>query len=253
MQIDLDTAWLLRFLLVSTRLGGVFAYSPLLGFNRIPVMVRVIAVLTLSLILAVAMPTVPAVVSSLPLLAFYVLREFLIGALIGLGVFVVFAAFEFAGQFLDAETGLNSAVLFDYNLQAQSPLLGTLFGMLGGVIVLAMGAHYALLRIIAQSFEFWPPETLGLPKLTLGFLTHDFGLVFLYGFALASPIALGVFLLDLLIAFLSRSMPQMNIYFVALPLKIFWGVLLVALALPHATTLIRALFEQALKLPGVAG
>ncbi len=250
MDVQLNTDWLLTMLLIATRLAGLFLYSPVMGFNQLPVRVRVSFVLILALVFGLGLPNAVPHILSLPQLVFAALREFLVGALIGLGVFVVFAATTFAGQMLDAQIGLNVAVLFDYNTQAQNPLLGTIFGMLAGAMFLALDAHHLLLRVMAQTFELFPLG--GGFSVAPALLAQQLGAVFLFGLALASPVALGVFLLDVTTAFVSRSMPQLNIYFVALPLKIFWGLLLLTVTLTHAGPLLQRLFTDAVTAPLVS-
>ncbi|HZR33832.1 MAG TPA: flagellar biosynthetic protein FliR, partial [Nevskia sp.] len=58
-------------------------------------------------------------------------------------------------------------------------------------------------------------------------------LLFAYGLALVMPVVVGLFLVDVTIAVVSRSMPQINIYFVALPLKVFAGLALLAAAVSY--------------------
>jgi flagellar biosynthetic protein FliR len=245
MDVQIDSEWMLAILLVATRLAGVFAYSPVLGFNQLPPRVRVTVILALTLIFGFGLPHTASPIDSIAQLTFAVLREFLIGALLGLGVFVAFAAMTFAGQLLDTQVGFNVAVLFDYNTQAQNPLLSTLFGMLAGAVFLALDAHHLLLQALAQTFDLFPLGG-GRFSVSPALLSRQLGVVFLFGLMVASPVALGVLLLDVATAFVSRSMPQLNIYFVTLPLKIFWGLLLLSLTVTHAGPVMQRLFSDAI-------
>jgi flagellar biosynthetic protein FliR len=244
-DLQLDTNWLLIFMLVATRLSGLFVYSPVLGLNQAPMQVRVLMVLSLALIFTLALPTTPSMISTVPQLVTAALREFLIGALIGLGVHTVFGAMSLAGQLLDYQIGFNAAALFDRNTQAQNPLLSVFFGMLGGVVFLTLDGHHLLLRAVAQTMTVFPVGAGGF-SVSPTALARTLGLVFLFGLALASPVAIGVFLLDMGTAFISRTMPQLNIYFVALPVKVMWGLFLLTVTLGHAGPLMQRLFTEAL-------
>jgi flagellar biosynthetic protein FliR len=247
-DIQLDIDWMLALLLIGTRLAGALVFSPLLGFNVLPAPVRVTFVLVLSVVFALSRPTTALNITSLGQLGLAAVTEFLCGALIGLGVLAAFAAATFAGQLLDTQIGLNVAVLFDYNTQSQNPLLSTALGMLAGVVFLSLDGHHLLLRVIAQTFRIVPLAG-GTLSVSPELLARQLGVVFLFGLALAAPIAVGVFLLDVATAFISRTMPQLNVYFVALPLKIFWGLFLLAITLSHAGPLFQRMFDDAVTAP----
>ncbi len=248
MDLQIDTDWLLAYLLVMTRLSGLFIYSPLLGLNQVPVSVRMMFVLILALVFVQTLPSSVPSFSTLPALGMAVVREFLAGALMGLGVLAAFAALNFAGQMMDYQIGFNAAALFDRNTQAQDPLLSVLWGFIGGLVLVTLDAHHALLRAFAQMLTLFPVGGEGF-TVSPAALTRTLGLVFVYGLVLASPVAIGVFLLDIASAFMSRSMPQLNIYFVALPVKILWGLFLLAATMIHAGPVIQRLFSAAIAAP----
>jgi flagellar biosynthetic protein FliR len=244
-SIILDPAWLVTLLLLATRLAGLFLLSPALGFNRLPPQARVAVVLLLALCLSQSISTEAGVVAdSITKLVLALIGEFLIGAMIGFGVHAAFAALSFAGQFLDFQIGLNAAAAFDLNAQAQSPLLSTFFGLFGGLIFLLLDAHHDMLRGLAYSLTILPLNHFSLPDDAGPFVTA-FGLVFTYGLVLAGPVVLGLMLLDIAIAVIARTMPQISIYFVTLPLKIFVGVLLLALTMSQFTPVLERLFAAA--------
>lgn len=244
MQIQLSTDWLIGLLLIATRFAGVFLMLPVLGMASLPPRVRVLLVLALSLIVGLALPQAPHIAHGIGGLMQATVFEFAFGALMAFGIHTAMAALSFAGQLLDFQIGFNAAALFDFNTEAQNPLLSRLFGMFGAVVFVALDAHHELLRLLASTFTTFQPGT-ALVSVDMTRLVRQFGIVFLYGFVIASPVVLGLFLLDAATAFISRTMPQLNIYFVSLPLKIFWGLLLLTLTLMQAGPLLSRLFEQA--------
>ena len=244
MILQLNPDATLLYMLTVTRLSGLVVYSPVLGLNQVPMRVRLVFVLILASILSAVVPTTALPINSSGELALAVMREFLIGALIGLSVQVAFGALTLAGQMLDYQVGFNAAALFDRNTQAQNPLLSVLFGMLGGVVFLTLDGHHLLLRAVAQTMRVFPVGEGGF-TVSPAVLAQEFGRVFVLGLTLASPVAIGVFLLDVATAFVSRTMPQLNVYFVALPLKVFWGLLLLSVTVTHAGPTLQRLFSTA--------
>ena len=243
MEATLNPDWLIDFLLIATRMAGVFLLLPVLGFTVIPARVRLLFVLTISLIFAGSLGAAHAHAATILELVRLGVIELARGALLAFSVQAAFATLNFAGQLLDHQIGFNAAALFDFNTQAQDPLLSTLLLMLGGLIFVAFDAHLELLRGLAETFRQQPVGA-ALPEVRPDQLAMQFGGVFVYGFMVASPVVAGLFLFDAATAFISRSMPQLNIYFVSLPIKIFWGLLLLASSLIHVGPLLRAIFQH---------
>jgi flagellar biosynthetic protein FliR len=242
MNVVIDEAWLVSLLLIATRLAGLFLLLPALGFTVIPARVQLIFVFALALLFALSLGTPQVHVTSLLQLVRVACVELSKGALLAFSVNAAFAALQFAGQLLDFQIGFNAAALFNINTQAHDPLLSSLYSMLAGVLFLVFDAHHELLRGLAESFREQPVGDLAL-ALDPGRLAAQFGGVFLYGFMVASPVVLGLFMFDVAMAFISRSMPQLNIYFVSLPLKIFWGLMLVVGSLVEVGPLVRTIFS----------
>ncbi len=242
MTIGLDSNWLVAALLITSRLSGIFIAGPVLGFSFLPVRIRIYVVLMLTWILMIGMGTnVPVVPQNTVALALAVGSEFLFGLVLGFGVQAAFAALSLAGYLVDTQSGLGTAVLFDPNTQSQSPLIATMMTMLGALIFMETNAHHELLRGLSFSLETVPLGHFG-AMLDIPLLVGQFGAIFTYGFVIASPVILGLMLLDIATAVISRTMPQINIYFVILPFKIFLGLFIFALALTQLGPLLRTVF-----------
>jgi flagellar biosynthesis protein FliR len=112
--------------------------------------------------------------------------------------------------------------------------------MVGALLFLELDAHHTLLRGLAYSFTAVPvgqPFTLHAQP-----LIAQFGIMYTYGFVLVAPAVVGLMLIDVAVAVAARIMPQANVYFVALPLKVFVGLLLLALSLRFMQPLIEDMF-----------
>jgi flagellar biosynthetic protein FliR len=88
-----------------------------------------------------------------------------------------------------------------------------------------------------------PPGT-SLAALNIGALIAYFGSCFVFGFAIVAPIVLCLFLVDIGVAFMSRTMPQMNVFVMSLALKVVIGLVMLAIALPFAGGLVQRIFES---------
>lgn len=224
-----ELAVVLTWLLVVTRLTTALMFSTLVGFAGLPSPVKLIFTLALSIPLAVS--CVPVVLPSNDVnLVLMFGRELAVGAALGFGLHVIAAAIQFGGRILDNQIGFSAGVLLNPQTRSFEPLTGSLLLMVAGALFFAMDAHHSLLRGLAYSLSVTPP---GMPT-TLQFesLLAQFGLVFTFGLLVIAPIFMVLFAVDIAAAVASRSLPQFNIYFVALPLKAALGIFLLGLFAP---------------------
>lgn len=245
MKFELDAAWVLAVFLMACRLAGIFLMSPIFGFASLPTQVRVIFVLLLAVVVT-APAGVPVPPQGLDLGGLVLLSAVacLQGALIGAALRAAISAFGFGGQLVDFQMGLSAAAVLNPATQLQSSLISTLMEMLGALLFLAMDMHHVLIRGLAEAFRAMPavqPSS----SLLQGVIDQS-SLLFVYGLALVMPIVVGLFLVDVTIAVISRSMPQINIYFVALPIKGFAGLALFAMSLMYMGPMARRIFNLAL-------
>jgi flagellar biosynthetic protein FliR len=242
MRLTLDLDWMLTTLLASIRVAMVFALTPLLTFARLPASVRTWFVLGLTAVLVAGLSASGlARVDSLGGLAAAAAGEALIGALLAFGLLAVFAAFQLAGRVLDLQLGFGVAALIDPNTRAATPLLGTLLGMAAVFAFFAIDGHHLVIRGLAFSFEQVPPGTPP-AQFELAPVVAMFGAMFSFAAAIAAPVIVLLLLVDVALSVMARTMPQMNIFFLSLPLKILIGLATLALSVQYLAPVVRRSF-----------
>lgn len=249
MRFELDATVVLSVALVATRLAAMLLMTPILGFSVLPAQLRMLITMMLSFAIASAAgfpAPVPGESDGLALSLVFG-REALLGAAMGFGLRTAFGAVMLAGRLLDYQMGFAAALMFDPASRTQAPLFGTTLSMLGAVLFFSMDGHHAVVRALVESLAVRPHEaTSGAEWIQP--VVGQFGLLFAYGFALvAAPLA-ALALVDIGVAFSSRTMPQVNAYFVALPVKVFAGVAILALSLRIIEPVITALFDSVLQI-----
>lgn len=244
MSVTLEIAWILAVALVALRIGTIFILTPLFSFGGIPANVRVLLVMALAAIMVAAgnaqMLRMPASLGQLVLAG---LSELVFGALLAFGIFTAFAAFQLAGRIMDFQLGFGIATLIDPATRTQAPLLGTFLNLVAIVAFFAIDGHHLLIRGLAFSLEHTPPGTL-MTDIDSGAVVAQFGGMFVYALALAAPVLFAILLIDVVLAVMARTMPQMNIFIVGLPLKIFVGLAVLAVSLNFAAPLMARVFED---------
>ena len=229
MSIDVDPAWALSVFLVAIRIGVIFMMSPVFtGLNGL-VTVRVL----LSLILGAVMVSglkLPMARSALDVgpVILAAMQELAVGATLAFGVMAAFGAFSLAGKILDVQSGFGIGSVYDPVTRSGAPLFATMLNMVAVVAFFGMDAHHALLRGIAFSLQQIPPGA-GFSALNLDAVLRQFGLMFSLGVSLIVPVMLCLLLVEVGLAVVSRVLPQMNVFIVLVPVKLFAGIAIFAL------------------------
>jgi flagellar biosynthesis protein FliR len=243
MKISLDLNWVASVLLASLRVGTVFVLTPLMTMGATPRHFRVLFVLglTAALIAGLAVP-VTRIDWTLGGLLVAAAGELILGALLAFGLIAGFAVFQLAGRILDLQMGFGIAALIDPTTKSQTPLLGTLLYMAAVIAFFAVDGHHLVIRGLAYSLSSLPPGS-GLVTINLAPVMTQFGAMFLFAVAIATPVVLVLFLVDVALAIMARVMPQMNVFFISLSLKIAVGLLTLILAFGFLSPVVKRVFE----------
>jgi flagellar biosynthesis protein FliR len=240
--VSVLTSFLLNALLVSVRLIPLVVVSPILFFSRIPLTVRLLLALGLSGVLASGITGTQAPAFTWSVLA----GELLLGVLMAFGFHAAHAGVDLAGKLIDTQIGLNAAGVFDPGTSNMTGLTADLLAWSLAALFLVLNLHHDLLRVFAQLLVAVPLGSVSLSTLSLSLATV-MTQQFLLAFMIVVPVILGLWLVDVAFAFLSRSMPQANVYFLSLPLKLGIGVFIFILTLPTIVQRLPLLIENALR------
>ena len=180
--------------------------------------------------------------------------ELAIGTAFGLALAMPQAALHHGGWLLDVQAGLGTATLFDPGAQNETQsLLGMALMLLATALFFTLDLHLDLYRSLIASTQVLPLGQMALrpePTAILAMIGNSF----LLGLMVVAPVMLGLFAIDIGVAYATRSMPQANVYFLALPLKALAAMLLLAVALNTMPALISRLYHDAFsRVPSMLG
>lgn len=230
-------------LLLSLRLLPIFVVMPLTIFTRAPIFFRLIIVLAISVILSGLVPIEHSVIT-----ISLIISEFLLGIVLAFGFHTAFASLDLVGKLLDLQVGINTAGVFDPSSSHLNGVISDLLIAIAGVLFFILNLHYTLLNGLVALFRVVPLGSFNFQLLNIKKLVSLMGGQFIFAFIILLPVILGVWLVDIAFAIMSRSMPQANIYFLALPVKFIAGLVLLMLAMPMIVQNIPRLFDEPLKL-----
>lgn len=229
MLLNIDQGWLVQICLASIRIGMLFILTPVFSNLSRVTTVRVLLTLALSVLLAANLAPAPGGLdlSLGPLLAAGA-GELVTGGVLAFGMFAAFAAFSVAGSILDVQSGFSIGSVYDPVTGGGGPVFATLLNLTAVAMFFALDGHHALVRGVAYSLQQVPPGA-GLAAFNPDAVVRQFGVMFTLGVAMAGPVMFGLFLAEIALSVISRSLPQMNVFVVGVPAKIVIALALLAM------------------------
>ena len=218
--IQLYADQLLVAILVLTRLSGLAMAAPVVGSRSVPVRVRVLLVLALTLLVApLQWGTAIDVPKTLPQLALLISHEVLVGLSLGLGLTILLLGVQLAGHLASQMSGLALADALDPNFDTSVPIVSQLLDVVTVLMFVAMGGHRMIVSALLDSFQGMPPGSAGLSADAWGGLIEILRQSFVLGVRTAAPIIVSLLLSVLVMGLISRTLPQLNILAVGLSLN----------------------------------
>ena len=241
--LNFTAAKLQTLMLIIMRGSGLFILAPILGSRQVPVLIRVGLLVVLSLVLVPLVAETTAVAESAAELAVLALKEILVGALIGLFFLFIFFAAKMAGGLVGYQIGFAIAVQLDPTSGDQVSLIGRFWDLMASLIFIAISGHHLIIRAFADSYLVIPPGDVAMSG-TVGEMVMKYSAyVFVLALKMAAPVLVTLFLTDIALGTVAKTMPTMNVFFVGFPIKIGVGMLTIALALPLFSYLLQRAVE----------
>ena len=234
------------FLLMLTRCSGIFLIAPFFGSLNIPVQFRAAAAFLFAVVLFPVVDALGIVAAPSTMLAYgvAVLSELFIGWLIGFVAYVCFSAIHMAGKVMDMQVGFAVVNVMDPTSGQQIPLIGSFLYNLGIIVFLVTNGHHMIITALAESFRMVPLLTMQ-PNLSLSMIMVNFvNGIFLTGMKVAMPVTFAILLVNVALGILARTMPQMNIFVVGIPMQLMIGVGVLAMLLPFYVMFLGGMFDE---------
>lgn len=219
------------FLLVFARVGTLVMLLPGIGERMIPGRIRLSFALFLALlILPLARPLIPTATTPAALVGILI-GEIAVGLVLGLAARMVVAAMQIAGTIVAQQLGLSFAMTIDPSLGGQDASVANFLSLLGVTLVFATDLHHLAIGAVRDSYMLLPPVGVPEPGDAAALAVGAVGRGFALALKIAAPFIAFAFLLNLGLGILSRLMPQMQVFFLGLPLTIGVGMLVLLAAL----------------------
>lgn len=239
--VDLFSGWGVSFMLELSRISAMIYAFPFLGSPAIPARVRIALALVISFMLLPVVGVVDLGVDwGLGQLTMALAAETAVGLAVGFGSKFLFEAFTMAGTFAGRQMGFAIADLIDPMTASPQSMVGQFWSLVAILFFLAFDGHLFLVQFLVENFRVIPLGAGVLTAATGQELIAGSSQMFQTALRLAAPALILTLMMDVGVAVLARAMPRMQIFFVALPLKLFVGIFALVISLQ----LFQALFAS---------
>lgn len=233
----------LVFLVVFARMSGMILFNPILSRKSVSAFIKVGLAFFCSLILtAVLEPNLDFGENQI-VFVLICFKELFIGFLCGFIIQLFLSAVLMAGELVDLQLGIGMAKIYDPQSNVSMPISGSLFHLLFITAFFVSNGHLTLMRIIFYSFEFLPVGTALFNPQAWQHLVLLFSQMLLLGLKIALPIIAIEIVTEMGLGILMRTVPQINIFMVGLPLKLLVGLGMLFLVLPGIFELFDLMLE----------
>ncbi len=226
MAPEIFTKYLPNFLFILLRTSIVMSFLPVFSSRNLPAHFKIGLVVVFSLVLS----SVVEFKVSLPDLPLLIIQEVLFGIVLGSAARAIFMAVEMAGQIISNVMGLSIATSFNPEI-GQSTEIARFFGLVTMLIFLTVDAHHDLIYAFVKSYEILPPGSIQTEGLITRAISGGSNL-FIMAVKISAPVVIVMFILNMVLGFLYKAAPQMNIFFIGYPVFIFVGFLTMLISMP---------------------
>ncbi|MCP3953719.1 MAG: flagellar biosynthetic protein FliR [Desulfobacterales bacterium] len=244
LSLSVQMPQLQLLLFIFLRVGAIFMFLPIFNSRAIPVLFKMGFAMSVALVLHPLLAgQARPLFTTIPEFAVAAACELMIGILIGLAVRTLFTGFQMAGQMAGYQMGMAIANVMDPATSAQVPILATFYNLIAILVFLSINAHIFLLRAIVESFQLVPLFDFEFNPAVMQHVISLAGNMFIIALKIGAPVIVALLLTSVALGLVARTIPQMNIFIVAMPLKIAIGLIFLGLSLPYMGEFLTGTFD----------
>lgn len=239
-------SWLGSYLWALTRITALITAAPILGSRTIPVKVKLVIALAITILIVPLAPKGPAVDPLSVASLLVTINQVLIGALMGFSLQLVFAMFVIGGQVIAYQMGLGFSQMVDPGSGMQVPVVSQFYIIVLTLMFFSLDAHLVLLEILLSSFSLLPMGANLISVESFWSLIQWSSQMYAGAVRIALPAITSILLINLTFGVITRSAPQFNIFSIGFPVTILMGFFVIYMTLntiaPHIQEQLDAAF-----------
>lgn len=229
-------------LLVLIRMSGLFILSPVFGRQNMPALFKVGFAFFLTLIYITATENLAVdYQESMVLYVVYVVKELAIGIIMGYVTYIVMSGIYLAGQIIDNQIGFGYANVLDPITNIQVPLTSNFYYTYIILIFLLINGHHMIIRALFYSYKIIPLGQLTFSSDVIQELGSLMAEMFGIALRISAPIIAAVFIADVVLGVLSKTIPEMNVFVLGMPIKVMLGLIIITITISNAVPIAEGL------------
>jgi flagellar biosynthetic protein FliR len=234
------------YLLIGARISAVIILLPGFSSNAFPFIAKIFVIIALTLITGLNLTFIPiAGLEDNAIFALYVIKEIVIGLMIGFFSQLPFMAARTAGDIISFKTMFSMANVVDPSFGQRLTVWGQFYDIMALFVFFIINGHLILFRAILYSFEkISVASTLAVNMPILEKIVATGTSIIAAGVMIAAPVAVALLVSNFSMGLISRTMPQFNVFFIGIPLQIILAFLLIILTIQADTSIINNIFER---------
>ncbi len=242
------TAWIGSLLWPFFRIGAMVMSAPITGAQTVPMRVKLLVTLVLTIMIAPQLPPVPQIDPFSPMTLLLIIQQIAIGVAMGTALQLVFAAIVTGGQIVAYQMGLGFASMVDPQTGVTVPVVSQLYLLATSLLYLAFNGHLILIEVVAESFNSMPIAADGLTRNGIWQLVSWGSELFAGAVLIAIPTVAAILVVNIAFGVMARAAPQLNIFAVGFPVTLTFGFLVMMFTFPGLAPQTEHLVEDAFSL-----
>ena len=232
------------FLLIMVRMASLFVITPVFGGRNVPSYFKIGFAFFCSVILVNLLKDVTVDFTNIYSYSALILKELAIGIILGYTSYLVFSALYLAGQIIDTQIGFGMVNVLDPMQDSQVPLTGNLLYIITIVFFLMMNGHHVLLTALFKSYNVLPINSFVFNDALFNNMLRIFYETFAIGFKISIPVIAASLLAEIALGILAKTVPQMNVFVVGMPLKVGVGLITLFAMMPIFVSTMDVTFDK---------
>lgn len=244
-MVDLSFSYdeLLTFLLILVRVTCFIYLAPFFNMGNTPNRVKIgLGVFVSYLIYQTLLPVEPLQYETILEYSVIVLKEAMVGLIIGFGANICMSVVNFTGNIVDMETGMAMTTLFDPQTNQETSISGVMYQYAMSLMLIVTGMYQYLMKAIVETYTLIPINgAIFDTDHLLNSMVTFMGNYLTIGFRICLPVFCAMLLLNAILGIMAKVSPQMNMFAVGIQLKVLVGLgilFLTAAMLPSAADFI---------------
>ncbi|MGM9570945.1 MAG: flagellar biosynthetic protein FliR [bacterium] len=235
-------------LLVAARMSGIFAFAPFWNSKNFPARTKIVLAFFLAFtLMPIMLQKNIAIPDQFLEYGLLLLSEFMFGVIIGYIASIILTAVQFAGHMIDMQMGLSKMTVLDPASNISTPLVGQIKNFIAIIVILITNAHHQFLIAVFRSYDAVP---LGKMQIQGDFISYILNLIqetFVLAFCISAPVVGTLFIIDVVLAIITRTIPQLNIFVIGFPIKIMVGFIFLILSIAFYVNMLDGIIPRMLE------